>query len=628
MASVSTAGSPRVRAVPRIGVRGAAALMIAVQLGFWALMTLPGYFRVDDFIYFGLVQHDFTSLSQWLGSVQYQHFAPGHRLVFWVLHSPTPGHYLILELAELAVLGLGLACFYGTLELLFGRSWWLLIPLAVAGFAYPLVLPLVWPSAGLQCIPSFGLGCLCVYAYVRRAAGGGRAWGALTVAALALTLCFYIRGLLLVGVLALIEILFLSPSLHPREVVLRFWSRRFTWAGLIAVAVAYVLIYRSKNAFGQYQPFKSSDLVTYLRIVWFRNLVPGLMGIEIGNYAHLPAWKRGVELIGQLLIVAAFVWSIRLKRSAALRGWAYVALVAGATFLLTAAGRLGTEGSNIGFDMRYVTDLFWQLPLGVVFALHPRRHLQPGEPWPETAPRMPLRLRPFVVPAAVLATLAVSAFAMHAANYRKDVWMGPRARTWAVNVQDSLRRLNATGPVPRVVQGNVAPEIILGFGDYSLNSWILPQFGQPVEVESPRGPNAMIEPDGRIHRVHWVPERTVDVLRSKTVAGKVRRVGDHVCLEPSGGAPAVAELPPLNPPVGGARVVMEAVVPGGAPPWARLGVNSGYGWPEVGNRIFAGVGDRGVADTGETSVKGIRIYSPPSAPLCVGRIRLGILVRG
>lgn len=612
-----------------MSTRRAAALVIAVQLAFWAVMTLPGYFRVDDYIYFGEILYAKPSFGDWALSIWYQHFAPGHRVAFWLMDGPTPGSWLGLELALLALLGLGLACFWGTLELLFGRSRWLLIPLAVTGFAYPLVWPLVWPSAGLQCIPSFAFGLLCVYAFVRRTAGGGAGWGALSVAALALSLSFYVRGLLLVGILALIQVLFLEPSLRPAAVARSFWRRRFVWAGLLLVSAGYVWAYRSRSAFGDYQSFTASELQQYLRIVWFRNLIPSFLGVEIGNYADLPAWKVGVQVLSQLMLVAAFVWSIRRKGLDALRAWAYVALVALATFALSAFGRLGQEGVNIGFDMRYVTDLFWQLPLGFVFALHRRRVVELGAPWPPGEPASRPSWSRFAGPAAGLATVVVVVLAMRSAEWREDWWQGSEAREWVTNARASLDEFERERGVARVVQGTVPPEIIgADFGHYAFHTWVLPQLGAPVKVEPPEGPNALIARDGRVFPVRWRARQTLDAADARTITGTAKTKDGKVCMEPVDGVPSAIELHPIKP-VSGGRVVVYARAPGGVAPWARVGVNAGGAWTQPGfYRVLAGRGERAVADTGETKITGLRIYSPHDAPLCVGKIRIGVLVPG
>ena len=53
-------------------------------------MALPGYFRVDDYVYLADIRLGHFSLWHWLGAVYFQHFAPGHRIRLDLLQADNP----------------------------------------------------------------------------------------------------------------------------------------------------------------------------------------------------------------------------------------------------------------------------------------------------------------------------------------------------------------------------------------------------------------------------------------------------------------------------------------------------------------------------------------------------------
>ena len=133
----------------------------------WFLGVSDGFFRIDDYQYFEEASRLGGHSQAWLTSVYYQHFAPFHRLVFGVTTHATVQAWYAVFLFQLALMGLGLLAYYGCMELLFGRSWWLLVPLALVGSSIWFVFPLIWPSAGLQAIPDFTAGTTCLYGFLR-----------------------------------------------------------------------------------------------------------------------------------------------------------------------------------------------------------------------------------------------------------------------------------------------------------------------------------------------------------------------------------------------------------------------------------------------------------------------------
>ena len=379
----------------------ATAYLIAIQAASWAAVALPGSFQRDDLFY---IEHaNSTSLWDWLGRICWEHFAPGHRLVFWLLGEPSTSARILLELALLAAFAAGLVFLHRSLVLLFGRSWWLLVPVAATGFAWQFALGFSWPSAGLQVIPEFAFGSLCMYAFLRWIENRRWQWLGLSALAFTLGLAFYVRVLLVPVVLFVIRYLWLERSLRPRSLAHAFWEDRACWLSFLVPATLYLSYFWHQHAFESPPPQSAAEVLEYVRNAWARNVVPGFLGVR-GSFDV-------ADIAGEALVLVVVCVSFARKHAAALRAWAYVALTTGATFWLTARGKVGVAGPAAGLDPRYVANLCWQLPIGFVFALHPKRVLELGTPWPSAPPgrraRQPARAAVFACALAVVAAFAV-----------------------------------------------------------------------------------------------------------------------------------------------------------------------------------------------------------------------------
>jgi hypothetical protein len=481
------------------GLKGVAGALIVIQVVWWAVVALPGWFQLDDNFYFSVLIGDRPRLWDWLGRIYFDHFAPGHRLVYWILGSATPSAWYAVQVGFLALFAIGLVFFYKTLELLFGRSPWLLIPLALAGFAWPFALGFAWPAAGLHLIPAFACGTVATYGFLRSRASGGWRWMALSGLAFAVGLAFFIRMLLVPAGLVLIRCLFLERSLTPRALGRALWEDRARWL-VFAVPAVLFLNYYGRHI-GPASPRPSLDeTVEFVKVAWARNLWPSLLGIRLEPLAGvitwplvrpLPGWKVAVELGVQAALVVVVVASFVRKGRAAMRAWTYVVLVVGATFWLTARGRLAENGAGLGYDPRYMSDLFWQIPLGVVLAFHPRNVLEPGTPWPASAraPRRPL------AGTTVAAALAVVVLAAHTSHTLERQRGGPRAHDWVDNVRAGLRELDARGRIARVEDGPV-PDFVWPRTTYAQ---LLPLLGEPVRVGGAGG--VAVRADGTLRRL-------------------------------------------------------------------------------------------------------------------------------
>ena len=94
-----------------------------------------------------------------------------------------------------------------------------------------------------------------------------------------------------------------------------------------------------------------------------------------------------------------------------------------------------------------------------------------------------------------------------------------------------LHRLAAQGRVAQLSESVVPASLIEGFGASSTYSHVLPLFGEPVRIEAPGGPNAVLQPDGTVVRATrrqvatWVAPRA-----GAPAGGRIERRRGASCI--------------------------------------------------------------------------------------------------
>jgi hypothetical protein len=622
--ATTTPDPPRTRR--RLDVPHAVALLIGAQaLALW-LLGRTSMWRTDDWIYFDDMAQRGRWSGDWLYSIWWKHIAPLHRAMFSLFEHGSPGTYTGALLFEIALVAIAAAAFYGILELLFGRSWWLLIPVAVFGFSFQFALPLVWPSSGFQAMPETAASVLCTYALLRRLRGGSFWWVVGGAVALGVGLCFYIRPLLVVPLLLALRYLFLEPSLRPRPILRSLWREKWTWAVLLAPVAIFVAVYLHRHAFGQRQPLNATDLQHYVREAWFRNVWPSMLGIrERAGSLSFP--YLAAEVVAQLGLAALVALSLYRKGVAALRGWAFVAVAVALTFGLTATGKLAESGpAAIGLETRYTTNLTWLVPLGVMMALQPARVARLGAPWPSAAeaglrplPAWASRLGPVLAGAA---TVLASVLALLSANHVIAEWGARDGRPWVVRAIDSSQRLSAQrGGRPVHLPDARVPSAVLdnAFSGFARRGVVLPQTGAPILVGPPY--DALQRDDGTVVAARTRRQATLSLAAYDglaTATGLARAGG---CLAATGTTDGLLEWRLAQPVTGGAVIV--ALPDGTRLPADGLGVDvdSGFGFPPNPWKTIPGYGLPQI-ETGETKVVALRLHVRPGERLCAASVSL------
>jgi hypothetical protein len=626
MAATSASHRERRPLAGRFGVRQAVAALIAVQaLALW-LLGRTSYWKTDDWIYFADMHGRGRWSNDWLFSIWWKHIAPLHRAMFSVLDVGTPGTYTAALLFEIALVAVAAFAFYGILEILFGRSWWLLIPVALFGFSFQFALPLVWPSSGFQAMPETAASILCTYFWLRHLRGDGLGWLIGAAVVLGIGLCFYIRPILLLPILVALRLLFLEPSLRPGAMLRALWREKVTWAVLAVPVVIFLGVYLHRHAFGQRQPLDFNDLQHYVREAWFRNVFPGLLGVR-EKAGTLSAPFLAAEIGAQLVLIALVALSVFRKGVDALRGWAFLLVVVGLTFALTATGKLAESGVSIGLETRYTTNLTWLVPLAITMALQPRRVARLGAAWPSAA-EAGLRPLPHWAPragtlVAGAGTVVACVFALFSANHIIDEWGARDGRTWTLNAYNSAKRLTQAGRTIHVPDARVPTNVVdNAFVGESWARGVLNQMGLPVVVGPPY--DAVQLGDGTIVAAALRPGATLDLRTPAALAGatNLRRAGG--CLVAAPNAEGLLEWP-LPKPVKGSMVVV-SLPEGSTVPPTNVGVDidSGFGLPPAPQKAIRATGPP-ETDTNETSVARIRLHVPPGQRLCADGVTVSAL---
>lgn len=358
------------RTAARIGVLAVAApaAVIALAVALHASLSASSYFVTDDWLHI-VIAHDALTGSgldmHYLGRVVFIHYAPGHRLAYYLLAKFAPLDWGAALTVMLVLFAGALAFFHRICTRLFGRRPSNLVLLGLFGTSVLLVPSFLWFADALHKFPSMLLSLIAIDAYLSYRAGGRRRALALCIGCISLGSLFYIKILLVPLYLVLIRVLFLER--RPEHGLRTIVAERWTWLAFVPTYVIYGLNYFLNYAHTGSAPPSLHLLGKYLWIAWFRGVTPAFAGVNVGFDA------KGAEVLyavgAQILLVAVIAWTIRRKRSA-WRAWAFWLVAFAANATVVALGRLGSLGIHqVGSQLRYDTEMTWLLPLALGFAL-------------------------------------------------------------------------------------------------------------------------------------------------------------------------------------------------------------------------------------------------------------------
>jgi hypothetical protein len=471
--AVAPAGFDRRRLGRSLPVAAVIAGAVLVQ----GLLAARSYFAGDDWLHIAIA-HDTIAGSGLFGGPHglnlgylsrevFVHYAPGHRVGYWLLEELAPVSWSGALGAMLALLAGSLVLFHLICVRLFGRRRSNLVLVVLFGTSIVLVPSFLWFADGMHKLPSTFLSLLAIHAYLRHRQDRAPWALALSVAAFSLGLLFYIKVLFVPLYLVLIRVLFLDE--RPRRALRSLAGRAERWTFLaFAPSVAIYAWNYLQNYAPDKAPRPSLDLFgTYLWTVWFKGVTPTFAGVEAGADAHGAAWIVAVMVQGLLAVVIGF--SIWRKRSA-WRAWTFWGVVFVANATLVGLGRLGQYGLHkVASELRYDTEMAWLLPLALAFAFHPG-DVADGRagpdavrrPWPAAVP--PRRLGLGLAVAALGGYLAVAISTGAGLSHDWRARQSDPGKVFVGHLRADAAALSRGGRTPVAIDDRLPDYIIAGSG--------------------------------------------------------------------------------------------------------------------------------------------------------------------
>lgn len=312
----------------------------------WAVHTM--FLFADDFIFLNQARDQPYNLH-YLRLGLFQHFSPVTRVVNKLLVQVLP-HWRAAPFAGLIVMDLLVVVGAALLMIaLFGRTWLAWIGTLLLGTSLSLVPTMHWWTAGLNILPAMagvtaGFGAMVLFLRGRSAW-----WAGLALLAYLVAITDYELGMLMPCYLGLWLLLFGSRAIgKPLVAVLR----RSWWAWSLLFIMLLLSMYNYRVNY--YKPAPKAGLhliVDGLFVSLFHTLLPSLVGLH--GDAYTPGWDRFAVVVGVVLLLGLFGWTMARSLSA-WRGWAF----AGAGWLVPAlallVNRLGyTHSTSVATSLIY-----------------------------------------------------------------------------------------------------------------------------------------------------------------------------------------------------------------------------------------------------------------------------------
>ena len=422
-------------------------VVIALALVLQGVVGAGSYFVTDDWLQIA-VAHDAVTGGglniDYLGRIVYIHFAPGHRLAYYLMDVAAPLNWGAALAVMLVLFGASLALFHRICTRLFGRSHWNLLLLGLFGTSILLVPSFLWLADGIHKFPSVLLSLVAIDAYLTYRLEARRAALAVCVAAVGFASLFYAKALLVPLYLLLIRVLFLERS--PWPALKAMVRERWTWLAFAPFVAIYAVNYIANYSDVQAPPPSLELLGKYLWLVWFRAVTPAFAGTHL-SWEDTTTIEIAFAFVAQAMLIALIVVSVARKPSA-WRAWVFLGIAFAANAIVVAMGRLGSRGlKQVGSQLRYDTEMAYLFPLAAGFAFFAGEvAARAGEPRSVRKLRLPRpRIRYALLALAVCAYLVtrIETGAHTAADWRQKA--SDQTKTFATNLQRDAARFERSG---------------------------------------------------------------------------------------------------------------------------------------------------------------------------------------
>lgn len=349
--------------------RARVAIVILVQSVLLAWAAADRYFFVDDFLYFH--EASTSAFLKFIAEPYFGHFAPLHRVLFWLLASFDPLNFKLAVGFEIAVHACSTWLLWRVLSRIAPSP---MVPLVLSFFGTSLlfVKSLTWPSSGFQTFPCTALTLLALDGFLAALdvrlpgqAKPGIAWGRVrAVIGASLAPLFYVKGIFIpfIAVLAVLclEVCRTAALSSRRRAVLAVLCVGLPVVGFLAVYLQWV----------------DNTRHTISTALWFEHLwrspletfFPMVLGYRLPNVSV----SVGIGVVATIALLVAS-WRARPSRSWPL---AFFGTVLFATLFLSGRQRLPHLGVDTAREARYVVDLL--VPLAVTVTVLVRNARPPN----------------------------------------------------------------------------------------------------------------------------------------------------------------------------------------------------------------------------------------------------------
>ena len=304
----------------RVGsVRKFALLIILVQTGFVALLTLTSGYFADDYLFVGLGQQGGFSGDE-IARSTFGSFAPAFQLGDVLLGSLRPVPRWPAIVVVVLIYFATMLAFYKLLELVFGNRPIILAMIIGAGFCGVLATSLEWWTASLNSFPAVLLDILALIGLIRHSVTGKRSYLWFSIVAFALGIQFYEADSTFGAVLFVFDLLFLSVGTTWRSRLVSTLRPWWKWLAFL-VPVVFDFGRRALHSTEYALPPTQgpSAFIRFIGIGWAQGFSPMILGIDYPTLSH--GWERGVALVGAQLVLVAVVIYTCIRRRLAWRAW-------------------------------------------------------------------------------------------------------------------------------------------------------------------------------------------------------------------------------------------------------------------------------------------------------------------
>jgi hypothetical protein len=439
------------RRVPAVLVAGAAS--VVASAAFRGVAVSSGWFHLDDLTLLREARE--LPWGESLLTPYHNQLMPGGRVLTWLVASADglswwPAATLLVALHTLA----GAAALW-MLVSAFGARWAVLAPLNLYLWSAVTLPAFLWWAAGVNQLPLQVAFFLAAGAWIRYLRGRRQRCLVVTVLAVALGLLFYVKALLVLGVLLYLLLAYFTEGSLRERLRAAVTGYRHAWGAAAVLAGGYVTYYLLEVP----QPFAAPEPGLAGRIadtMVGTALASGLSGgpwrwYAEGSpaaYADPPPWAQHLAWV----LLAAVVTYAALRRTGTLRAWGLLAGYIAVLWALLLTSRAPSFGATSGLEYRYLTDAVCVFVLCLALAYLPLEGAV-GSSRPRTQPLLTWRAPDWV--ATVLVTGVCLSGAASALLY-VDIWSEENAaEAYLENLGAQLDARGATDLADQVVPEDV-----------------------------------------------------------------------------------------------------------------------------------------------------------------------------